>query len=253
MKKVSTFFVNLLLTAVRHLGSIVISIILIIVGAIWSKVCLYIGLFLLASNVIVAVVGTIRLQRIMSYRSDDDPEFNEMMDRLTDDPDGLLSDMINGQEQNKNLHGTDLLALSDDDLFETVFFQNCDLVEQADDENEELELLSGARRIFYILAAYDAEVQNGGLCQFYVNSSSAVAPFVSDALKTVGATEHKLLFDEFNAKNNIDVSEFKLSGLRGYKKLAGRFDFDAFDDSFYELPALQDSIVAYVKQNIEQF
>ena len=102
------FFVNLLLTAVRHLGSIVISIILIIVGAIWSKVCLYIGLFLLASNVIVAIFGAIRLQKIMSYRSDDDPEFNDELNicrRQIDQIDAEIFDLLN-----RRMHTSDKIG-----------------------------------------------------------------------------------------------------------------------------------------------
>ena len=117
MNKFSVFLTNFFLTAFRHIGSIVISIILIVVGAIWSKVCFYIGLFLIISNIIVAFVGAIRMQNIMNYRSDDDPEFNEMIEKLTADPKSFLSEIMETQEENKQLHGEDLLTLSDDDLF----------------------------------------------------------------------------------------------------------------------------------------
>ena len=79
MNKFSAFFTNLFLAAFRHIGSIIISIIFLIIGALRSKTCLYIGLFLLLSNVIVAIVSAIRMQRMINYRSDDDSEFNEMM------------------------------------------------------------------------------------------------------------------------------------------------------------------------------
>jgi len=256
MNKVSAFFTNLFLAAFRHIGSIVISILLLIIGAIWSKTCLYIGLFLLLSNVIVAVVSAIRMQRIMNYRSDDDPEFNEMMDRLTADPKAFLSEMIETQEKNKNLHGEELLALSDDDLFETVYFQNLEIAEAAEDEDKELEQFQGARKIVYILGLYDAEVQNGGLCQFFVNSSRSVAPYIIEALTAVGAQKHCDLFQEFITANNIDTSHldsFKVFSKRGYIKQTKRFDFDAFDEKYYELPPLQEKVVEYIKANINNF
>lgn len=256
MNKISLFFVNFLLSAVRHIGSIVISIIFIIVGAIWSKVCLYIGIFLIASNVIVALVGAIRMQKLMNYRSDDDPEFNEMMDELSADPKAFISEVIDAWEEKKALHGEELLTLSDEDLFETVEMQNYDIIDDAEDVDEQLKLLSGARKTVYILSMFDAEIQNGGLCQFYANSSSAVAPFVSEALKCVGAQEHLKLFEEFNKNNNIDVCDlesFKVRSIRGFKKQTKRFDFDAFDDSYYDLPALQDKSIAYIKNNISEF
>ena len=256
MNKFSAFFTNFFLTAFRHIGSIVISIILIVVGAIWSKVCFYIGLFLIISNIIVAFVGAIRMQKIINYRSDDDPEFNEMMEKLTADPKSFLSEIMEAQEENRHLHGEDLLSLSDDDLFETIYFQNIDIAEVAEDEDKELEQFTGARKIVYVLGLFDSEIQNGGLCQFFVNSSRIVAPYVIESLRCVGADEHLNLFEEFITTNNIDVSDlesFKVFSKRGYIKQTKRFDFDSFDDNYYELPALQEKVVAYIKNNINEF
>lgn len=256
MNKFSVFLTNFFLTAFRHIGSIVISIILIIVGAIWSNVCFYIGLFLIVSNLIVALVGAFRMQNIMNYRSDDDPEFNEMMEKLSIDPKAFLSEIMETQEENRQLHGEDLLSLSDDDLFETIYFQNIDIAEEAEDEDKELEQFTGARKTVYVLGLFDSEIQNGGLCQFFVNSSRVVAPYVSESLKSVGANEHLNLFEEFITANNIDISNlesFKVFSIRGFKKQTKRFDFDSFDDKYYELPALQEKVVAYIKNNINEF
>lgn len=256
MNKLSTFLANFFLTAFRHIGSIVISIILLIIAAIWSKICLYIGLFLIISNIIVAFVGAIRMQNIMNYRSDDDPEFNKMMEKLSADPKAFLSEIMETQDKNKHLHGEDLLTLADDDLFETVYFQNIDIAEGTEDTEDELELFSGARRTVFILSTFDGEIQNGGLCQFFVNSSRVVAPFVSEALKKVSAIEHLNLFQEFIKTNNIDVLDlesFKVFSKRGYLKQTKRFDFDSFDEKYYELPALQEKVVAYIKNNIHEF
>lgn len=253
MNKFSAFLANFFLTAFRHIGSIVISIVLIIIGAIWSNTCLYIGLFLIVSNIIVAFVGAIRMQNIMNYRSDDDPEFNEMMEKLTADPKSFLSEIIQTQEENKQLHGEDLLTLSDDDLFETIYFQNIDIAET---EDKELEQFTGARKTVYVLGLFDSEIQNGGLCQFFVNSSRIVAPYIIESLRYVGADEHLTLFEEFITTNNIDVSDlesFKVFSKRGYIKQTKRFDFDSFDNKYYELPALQEKLVTYIKNNIHEF
>lgn len=256
MNKFSAFLTNFFLTAFRHIGSIVISIVLIIVGAIWSNVCFYIGLFLFISNIIVAFVSTIRIQNVMNYRSDDDPEFNEMMDKLTTDPKSFLSEIIETQEENKQLHGEDLLTLSDDDLFETIYFQNIDIAETAEDEDKELGLFTGARKTVYVLGLFDSEIQNGGLCQFFVNSSRIVAPYVIESLSYVGADEHLNLFENFITTNNIDICDlesFKVFSKQGYIKQTKRFDFDSFDDKYYELPALQEKVVTYIKNNINEF
>lgn len=256
MNKCSAFLMNFFLAALKHIGSIVISVVLIVIGAVWSKICLYIGLFLMASNVVVALVNAIRMQRIMNFRFDDDPEFNEMMDRLTADPMAFISETMGNYEERKQLHGEELLTLSDDELFDTVYSQNLDIAEAAEDEDKELEQFAGARRTVYILGLFDSEIQNGGLCQFFVNSSRTVAPYVCEALSAVGADEHRELFEQFTTANGIDVSDlasFRVFSKRGYIKQTKRFDFDAFDDQYYELPELQEKVVAYIKSNISEF
>jgi len=67
MNKRSFFLANLFLSVARQLRFVVISIILIIVGAICSDICLYIGLFLIALNVIVAFVRAIHMQKMIYY------------------------------------------------------------------------------------------------------------------------------------------------------------------------------------------
>ncbi len=256
MNKLSAFFTVFFLTALRHIGSILISIALIIVGVIWSDICFYIGLVLMFSNIIIAFIGAIRMRTTMNYRSDDDPEFNEMMENLTADPKSFLFERMETYDKNKQLHGEDLRTLSDDDLFETICFQNIDIADAAEDEDKELEQFTGARKTVYILSLFDSEIQNGGLCQFFVNSSRIVAPYVLESLKRVGAQEHLNLFKEFITTNNIDVSDlesFKVFSKRGYIKQTKRFDFDSFDDKYYELPALQEKVVAYIKNNINEF
>ena len=255
MSKILIFLTNFIIAAFSHIGSIVLSIILIIIGLLWFEKCLYFGLFLFAANIIVAIVRAIRMQNTMNYRSKDDTEFNEMMDNFSADPKSFLSEIIETQEKNKQLHGKDLLTLSDDDLFDAIDFQNYEIAENAD-EDKELEQFAGARRTVYILSLFDSEIQNGGLCQFFVNSSRVVAPYVSESLKLVNANEHRTLFDDFIKKNNIDVNNlesFKIFRKRDYIKQTKRFDFDSFDEKYYDLPALQEKIVAYIKNNINEF
>jgi len=256
MSKFVMFLVHLFLAVVRLFWMIVIAVVLMIVGSIWSDFVFGIGLAFAITNVIVAFLAAIRMQRMVNYRSDDNPEFNEMMDKLRADPKTFMAEIVEAQEANKDLHGEDLLNLSDDDLFEVISLQNVDIAGDAEDEEGELKQFTGARRTVYILEQYDAEVQNGGLCQFFVNSPRAVAPYVSKALEDVGAKEHLELFEEFISSNNIDVSDlesFRIFSIRGFKRQAKRYDFDAFDDQYYELPALQDKVVEFIKSHINEF
>lgn len=155
----------------------------------------------------------------------------------------------------KHLHGKDLLKLSDDKLFETVYLQTLDLVESFPDEESALAQISPVQRTVYILSIYDMEIQNGGLCQFFVNSSRSLAPYVEQCLKTVGAEAHSQLLAEFIANNHLDLynlDSFEISGIEEYAAQVERYDFDTFNDAYCELIPLQDYIITYIKANISK-
>lgn len=256
MKKSGFFFTQLFLNAIRYGLLFVIAGIVTIIGAVWVDICLYIGLGLIALYVIICLGSTISMNMVMKQLAAEDSGLQEMMEKLLNDPNSFMSEAMGNYDEMKQLHADALLTLSDDDLFEAVYLQNLDIAESAEDEDQELEQFRGPRRIVYILSMFDMEIQNGGLCQFFVNSSSAVAPYVREALSCVGANEHLNLFEEFITTNNIDVSRlesFKVFRKRGYIKQTKRFDFDAFDDAYSELPALQEKVVAYIKNNIDAF
>ena len=91
----------------------------------------------------------------------------------------------------KEIHGKELKKLSDDALFERVYLQTLDVVDSFPDEETAFSNISIEQKTVYILSIYDMEIQNGGLCQFFVNSSRSLAPYIEDNLNKIGATEHK--------------------------------------------------------------
>lgn len=171
---------------------------------------------------------------------------------------GMLAILLSacGLLTQKHLHGEKLLKLSDDQLFEAVYFQNLDLVESYEDEETALSQISAARRTVYILSIFDMEYQCGGLCQFFVNSSRALGPYVDECLESVGAEEHRRLLSAFITDNAIDLRSLascQIDDIAQYEAQLKRYDFDAFDNAFGELPELQEYIVAYIKSNISEF
>lgn len=147
-------------------------------------------------------------------------------------------------------------GLSDYDLYDTVFFQILDLVDSYPSESAALEDMTQAQRVFYILSIYDMEMQCGGLCQFFVNCSPSLPPYVEQCLETVGADEHKELFIGFVTENQIDLSDldsFVIYDLDDYAAQTERYDYEAFDMSYYELPPLFDYLVEYIHSNPKDF
>lgn len=254
MKKAGMFILNFFLIGVRFWVLLLLALLLLLIGAFWLKPCLYVGVALLAIHFLICLVMAIRTQRITLALSEDNPEFAAKMEQLSEDPHGFLADAMERHEQYRSLHGEELLALSDDDLFEAVFEQNLEISDGA--EGSEVDAFTGARKTVFVLSLFDSEIQNGGLCQFFVNSSREAAPLVSESLAAVGAVQHQKLFDDFVAVNKInvcDLSSFQVYSRRGYIKQTKRFDFDSFDEAYYELPALQELVTAYIRANISEF
>lgn len=120
---------------------------------------------------------------------------------------------------------------------------------------EDLSLLAEIEKVFYVLYTFDLEWCNGGLCQFFSNSSGEFAPYISDYLEIVGATEHKKLYDDFIKDNEIDVNDlsfFKIEDLNEYKDIANAYPFEDFDDEFSNLDELADYIEKYYIEKMKK-
>ena len=153
-------------------------------------------------------------------------------------------------KQYRSMSKEGLLALNDDDFYEAV---EC-LCEDAVYDIQAPTLLE-EQILVYSLNYFLREVNNGGLCQFFVNSSSECAPFISKALEAVGALDIKNLFDKFVKENNInlnDLSSFKIDSVGEFVEQTKRYDFDSFDNQFYDNENLYEQIIDYSRKHIEQ-
>ena len=106
----------------------------------------------------------------------------------------ILSNFKNMKKAKKirSMSKDEVLALNDEDFFDAVecLCQDAVFDITRSDINEE-------QKLVYSLNKFEVEVNNGGLCQFFVNSSRECAPYISKALEVVGAISIKDLFDNF--------------------------------------------------------
>ncbi len=150
----------------------------------------------------------------------------------------------------------DLLKLSDDEIFNAVWTRTENIVSSKEDLLEGFNSINEEQRIFYAVNYLEMEVNNGGLCQFFVNSSRMVAPIVSEYMGIIGATEHKKLYDTFIEKykiNTYDLSSFDCETVEVFQSQYERYPFDEYDDTFYELEPLQNYLISFVKKHIDKF
>ena len=103
------------------------------------------------------------------------------------------------------------------------------------------------------LITFDAEMMNGGLCQFFANDYSGYAQYISDALREVGAIEMQEHYSSFVTQNKIDVTQmdsFRIVSIQDYLKQYERFPYESFDNTFseiYQKENLGDLLLTYVR------
>lgn len=154
------------------------------------------------------------------------------------------------------LSAAELAQLPDAALFEAVCARTENIVSSKADLSEGFHALNDAQRVFYAVNYLEMEVNNGGLCQFFVNSSRLIAPFVSEYMDVIGATAHKELFDGFISKHQIDIndlSSFDCDCVEDFRSQYEHYPFDEYDDAFYRLEPLQNHLIPFVKKHIEKF
>jgi len=130
-----------------------------------------------------------------------------------------------------------------------------DKVYLADTTSEGFAALSDCEKVVFAVDYFDMEVQNGGLCQFFVNSGDVVAPYLRIALEAVGAERHQVLFDNFVREYDIDIndlSSFHITSIDEYQEQYERYPFNEFDEAYIVLEPLSDYLWNYIDANIDQ-
>ena len=108
------------------------------------------------------------------------------------------------------------------------------------------------------LITFDAEMMNGGLCQFFVNDYSGYAQYVSDALEEVGAVEMQKHYSSFVTENEIDLSQmdsFRIGSVQDYVKQFESYPYEEFDNTFseiYQKENLADLLLSFVLRQEEE-
>jgi len=155
-----------------------------------------------------------------------------------------------------NMTNEELAQIDDDELIFAVMARAEDAMKDFDEIEDGINSLNDAQRVLYALNTLDMEVNNGGICQFFVNSSRAIAPMISECMETIGAAEHQKLYDDFVGKYEIDIddlSSFDSDTAEEFCEQYERYPFDEYDEAFYDLEPLETFLIPYIKSNIEMF
>lgn len=151
-----------------------------------------------------------------------------------------------------------LLKLNDADLLMAVTMR-ADSRSNAAEDSEALAALGAEQRAAYTVALFDMEVMNGGLFQYFSNTSRNSAPYLAEALKAVGAPKMEALFTGFVGRHGIDISGlggFILVTEEDFDEKYSQYPFEEFDCGFaavYQAENLEALCAAFVREHIAGF
>ena len=142
------------------------------------------------------------------------------------------------------LNADEILAMEDNNMYDALILRFMDA---------EPNTLNPKQMTVAALITFDAEMMNGGLCQFFANDYNGYAQCISEALGEIGAIEMQKHYSAFVNQNEIDVTQmdsFHIASIPDYLKQYERFPYEAFDITFseiYKKENLGDLLLAYVR------
>lgn len=142
----------------------------------------------------------------------------------------------------KNIYGHDLPS---DDIYSDAIKRIEEKLKNNSKSGEDLSVISLPEKILYVLHEFDSELQNGGILQYFTNSSKEHAYLIKEYLEKIDAMDFLLLYDEFISTNGIDVNN-----LDDINRIDCS-EFEEFDNQYYELyelTPLKDILVDLIKK-----
>ena len=100
----------------------------------------------------------------------------------------------------------------------------------------------------YALWEFDAEMLLGeGLAEFFEDDNRCFAPIIGDALASIGAEEHRALYESLLSEQQIDVYD-----TARFPSPATEATVRKFNEQYRALPPLEGYMARYARENIEK-
>lgn len=156
-----------------------------------------------------------------------------------------------------DLSKNDLIKLPDDELIQLVYHRTLDLQQRGQTEKEFVNSLEAENKVVYVCTTYLYEIENGGLCQYLINSSKYTAPYLIDSLDYIKAYKMQDLVEDFFDDNQLDyenLEQFYNNPDKDYMEYYKMYPFEAFDDKFSEYRDEEEYyylLAEYIRSNID--
>jgi len=122
---------------------------------------------------------------------------------------------------------------------------------------EEFAQQSGPQKVFTAVWEVESEVNNGGFAQYFSNESAESAPFVVEALETIGASQtaaicRRAILTAFPNGLPRTVEAIRLAADDFSEEIVEKLG--SFDQEFFAYPhSLTDLLFAYVSARPDEF
>lgn len=168
----------------------------------------------------------------------------------------MFSDISKQNKMYQEADIEELIKLDDHSLYEAIGSR---ILAKIDFNNYEASFLALNKyeQTFWVVYEFDAEVLNGGLCQYFGNTRGRDCNRIVDDLKAIGADDYALLYSDFVKENKIDGDEFANDLYEDWETSYNKYPYENFDDAFGKLymeeKALDSYLAEYVRANSEYF
>ncbi len=186
-------------------------------------------------------------------------EHSSESDTLNETIKSTIHDFAN-RPIHKNLTGQIIDTTSDAKLLQIVVDNLTEKLPE--DYTNEYQTVLGwtkSQQAIYIIWSLEAEVNNGGYNQFYVNSSGQFAELAPEALKLIGAFKFSDLTARANKlykKENDKIIKHQDGTLKGFSESYDDNPLNKIDDEFYSLYKKEDLYqlqIDYIRNHKEDF
>ncbi len=168
----------------------------------------------------------------------------------------MFSDISKQNKVYREADIEELTKLDDHSLYEAIGSR---ILAKIDFNNYEASFsaLNEFEQTFWVVYEFDAEVLNGGLCQYFGNNRGRDFNRIVDDLNKIGAEDYASLYSDFVKENKINVKEFSDGWDENWETRYNKYPYDKFDDAFgkiyMEEKALDSYLAEYVRANSEYF
>jgi hypothetical protein len=248
------YIIGIITNLVRHFYLTIPSLILMILGVFGVPFCLLVGCILFALVLVLGIIDQIGI--VHAAKTSTNPDFRNALNDLLHNRGAGLQSLMNDRVKYKSMSIEDLLALNDEELVYAV-------VERIDDRYDNPiygaghdSRMSEVERNVQAVFLFDLEYQNGGLCQYFVNSSRTTAPYLAEALRMVGADKCAEIYQSFLHENSIDPNDldrFRCIKVDEYATKINLYPFSEVDLKLQQSFADEDpnkKLAAYVRAHI---